>query len=125
MLWELNDDLSFGFDILKKSSYYEAWSVELKRGEYYRFKALCEKLKKTYASIGTTAFLVYDNQVHTAHGADVSILWSFNTYDEWAKDLGAKATYEKMYGEGSWQQLLDEWRDITVDYSSEIRSFVK
>ena len=36
-LWNLDKDLSFGYDILKKSKYYEIWSVKLKEGEYYRF----------------------------------------------------------------------------------------
>jgi len=39
--------------------------------------------------------------------------------------MGVKATYEKINGAGSWQLLMDEWMDITVDYSSEIRSIVK
>jgi hypothetical protein len=124
-LWDLNTDLSFGGDILKKSNYYEAWMVDLKRGEYYRFKALAEKLRKAYETLGTTAFIVYDNPVHTSKSADVGIIWSFNSYADWSKDPGIKATYEKLNGSGSWQHLLDEWMDITIDYNSEIRSFVK
>ncbi|NVO18963.1 MAG: hypothetical protein HXX13_04650 [Bacteroidetes bacterium] len=124
-LWELNSDLSYGMDILKKSNYYEVWSVNLKRGDYYRFKAICEKLKKAYETQGTTAFLIWNNPVHTPNVGDVAILWSFNTYAEWSKDQGVKAVYEKINGEGSWQHMLDEWLDITTDYSSEIRSFVR
>jgi len=125
MLWDNNADLSYGMDILKKSKYYEAWGVDLKRGEYYRFKALAEKLKKAYEALGTTAFLVFDNPIHTTGSPDVAILWSFNSYDEWSKDQGVKDTYEKTFGAGSWQLLLNEWKDVTVDYSSEIRSTVK
>jgi len=124
-LWNLDSDLSFGRDILKKSNYYEVWQVDLKRGEYYRFKAMAEKLKKVYESVGKTAFLIFNNQIHTKNGADVSIIWSFNTFAEWSKDEGIKAEYEKANGPGSWQQMLDEWRDITVDYNSEIRSIIK
>jgi hypothetical protein len=125
LLWDLNADLSYGMDILKKSNYYEVWSVDLKRGQYYRFKAICEKLKKAYEAEGKTAFLVWDNPVHIANGPDVALLWSFNSFDGWSKDMGVKSTFEKQNGAGSWQLMLDEWRDITVDYSSEIRSFVK
>lgn len=124
-LWELNNELSYGMDILKKSNYYEAWVVDLKRGEYYRFKSMMEKIKKAYESMGNTAFLVYNNPVHTGDNADVSILWSFNTYDEWSKDKGAKESYEKLYGAGSWQNMLDEWQDVSVDYKSEIRKVIK
>jgi hypothetical protein len=124
-LFEFNAELSYGVDILTKSKYYELWTVDLKRGQYYRFKALAEKLKKTYESMAKSAFLVYDNTLHTSKNADVAMLWSFDTYDEWSKDPGLKAAFEKIYGEGSWKNLMDEWLDITVDYNAEIRSFVK
>ncbi len=124
-LWELNQDLSYGMDMLKAAKYYEVWAVKLKRGEYYRFKALAEKLKKTYESMGTFAFVVYNNPLHTTNGADVGLIWSFNSYAEWSKDPGAKQAYEKIYGAGSWQNMLDEWLGVTVDYNAEIRSFVR
>ena len=124
-LWNLNKDLSFGFDILQKSKYYEMWLVTLKKGEYYRFKALSEKLKKAYESLGTGSFIVFDNPLHTANGADVGLVWSFNTYKQWEEDPGPMMAYEKLYGAGSWQHMMDEWRDIYVDYTGEIRSFVR
>ncbi len=124
-LWDLNSELSFGADILKSAKYYEVWSVDLKRGDYYRFKAIAGKLKKAYEADGKTAFLVYENPIHTAGGADVALLWSFDSYESWSKDMGIKSTYEKINGAGSWQQMLDEWTDILVDYNSEIRSFIR
>lgn len=124
-LWDYNPDLSFGMDILRKSAHYEAWSVQLKSGQYYRFKAIAEKLKKTYESMATTAFIIYNNPLHTSKTGTVGMLWSFNTYAEWSKDAGTKKAYEKLFGDGSWQQVLDEWNDIVVDYNAELRSFVK
>jgi hypothetical protein len=124
-LWNYNPDLSYGYDILKKSNYYEVWSVQLKRGQYYRFKAMAEKLKKTYESLGNSAFIIFDNPLHTSKTGDVRILWSFNTLDEWSKDPGLTKAYEKLYGDGSWQQAVDEWLDVLVDYNAEIRSIVK
>ncbi len=123
-LWNFNPDLSYGMDILKKSKYYEVWSVDLKRGQYYRFKAIAEKLKKAYESMGKGAFLVFNNPLHTSKNADVGLLWSFDTFADWDKDQGAKSAYEKMNGEGSWQHMLDEWNDIIVDYNAEIRSII-
>jgi hypothetical protein len=123
-LWELNTDLSYGLDIMMKSKYREVWNVHLKRGQYYRFKAIAEMLKKSYESTGNTAFVIYNNPLHTSNNGDVAIVWGFNTYSDWSKDPGIKKAYEKLYGEGSWQHMLDEWLDITVDYNSEIRSMV-
>ena len=124
-LWELNEDLTFGMDLLKTTKYVEIWSVDLKRGQYYRFKALAEKLKKAYESSGTTAFVVYNAAFHIANGPDVAIVWNFNSFNEWSKDPGVKATFEKLNGANSWQNMLDEWNDIIVDYNSEVRSFIR
>jgi len=123
-LWNYNLDLSYGMDILKNANHYEVWQVQLKSGQYYRFKAIAERLKKAYESMANNAFIILENPVHNKSG-DVAILWSFNSYDAWSKDEGPRKTYEKLFGEGSWQQALDEWSDIVVDYTSEIRSFVK
>jgi hypothetical protein len=124
-LWNFNPDLSYGMDILRKSKYYEVWRAQLKPGQYYRFKAIAEKQKQAYESMANTAFIIFENPVHTGKSGDVAILWSFNTYDEWSKDAGSKKAYEKLFGDGSWQQMVDEWQDIMVDYTSEIRSVVK
>ncbi len=124
-LWNLNKDLTYGFDVLQKSKYYEVWMVTLKRGEYYRFKTLSEKLKKVYESLGKGSFVVLDNPLHTANSADVILIWSFNSYKEWEEDPGPKAGYEKLYGAGSWQHAMDEWKDVYVDYNAEVRSFVR
>jgi hypothetical protein len=124
-LYNLNTDLSYGFDLFKQAKHYELWGVDLKPGQYYRFKALAEKLKKVYETMGTNSFVVLNNQLHSPGGADVVMLWGFNTYSDWSKDDNLMAAYEKQYGTGSWQQLLDEWHDIIVDYESEIRSTVK
>lgn len=124
-LWVLNNDLSYGMDIMQKSSHYEAWVVDIKRGEYYRFKALAENMKEAYESVGKTAFLVYNNPIHTSKGDDVAILWSFNTWGEWSKDPGVKDAFEKLHGNGSWQNMLNEWEEITVDFTTEIRAKVE
>ena len=122
LFWNFNAKLSYGLDIVRKSKHFEVWSVDLKPGQYYRFKAITEKLKKVYEAQGNTAFIVLDNNLHTAGGPDVMLVWSFDTYAGWMKDPGPKAEYEKQNGEGSWQRLLDEWMDIIVDYNSDIRS---
>lgn len=124
-LWDYNPDLSYGIDILRKSKYYEAWSIELKPGQYYRFKAMAEKLKRTYESMANDAFIILENPLHTSNTGDVAMLRSFNTYAEWSKDSGTVKAYEKLYGEGTWRHLLDEWNDVVVDYNSELRSYVR
>lgn len=121
-LWGLNEKLSTGMETFKKSEKYTLWSVQLKRGEYERFQALVGKIKETYESMGDRAFLVFNNEVHTAGGADVAMVWSFNNYADLDKDPGTKAAYEKINGEGSWKKMVAEWMDITIEHDEEIRS---
>lgn len=124
-LWELNQDLTYGLDFLKTTKYAEVWKIDLKKGQYYRFKAMAEKLKKAYESLGTTSFAVYNAVFHEAGGPDVGIVWSFNSFDSWAKDPGVKDAYEKLYGANSWQNLLDEWSDMIEDFDTEIRNYLR
>jgi hypothetical protein len=66
-----------------------------------------------------TTFMVYDNLIHTSGTPDVGFLRSFNTYPERANDPGPEDAYEKLFGAGSWENAIKEWRDITVDYIAE------
>jgi len=123
-LFMFKPELSYGFDVLRKSKHYEIWGVKLKEGQEYRFKALCEKLKKVYEQMGTTPFVVLENALHSPEGPDVAILWAFNSYGDYFKDDGTKKAYEKMYGDGSWQNMLDDWKGMIVDFTTEYRSVV-
>ncbi len=123
-LWGFAEELSYGMEIFAKSKKYNVWAVDLKRGEEVRFKELMGKIRDAYESMGTRAFLVYYNQIHTAGGSDVALIWSFNNYADLDKDWGTKEAYEKINGEGSWKKMIEEWRDITVDHSEEIRTML-
>ena len=123
--WNYNNDLSYGLDIFKKAKHYESWGVDLKPKQYYRFKALTAKLKKAYESLGNTAFIVLENNLHFKEGPDIILIWTFNTYSDWQKDPGPKAAYEKINGEGSWQSAMDEWMDIINGYNSDIRTNIQ
>jgi hypothetical protein len=124
-LWNYDPDLSFGMDIFKKAAHYEIWGVTFKRGQYKRFKPFVEKLKQTYESMKNTAFLVFENPVHTSNGMDIAFVWSFNTFEDWAKDDGTKAAYEKLNGDGSWDLMLNEWDQSVQEYNTELRSFIR
>lgn len=123
-LWNYNEKLSFGKDILMKAKHYEAWAIDLKRGQYYRFKEIAKKLMKTSEKMGV-AFLIFNNPLHTSHSADVGMVWDFKSYADWSTDNGFKKEFEKLYGEGSWQNMYDEWLDITNDYNAELRTIIR
>ena len=120
-LWNFDLDLSSGIDLTKSAKHFEVWNVELKPGQFSRFKDMAGKLKKVYESLGNSAFLVLENDLHRGGGPDLTLLWTFDTYDGWQKDPGPKAAYEKMYGAGTWEKMLADWNDMVKDYSAEIR----
>jgi hypothetical protein len=82
-------------------------------------------MRKVYESEGKTAFIVLENNLHAKDGPDVFLIWSFDTYVEWQKDPGPQVTFEKLYGEGSWQNALDDWMDMISGYNSELRSNIR
>ncbi len=123
-LWGYDEELSFGMDLFKKSKKYNIWNIDLKRGQGDKFKVIVEKLRDTYKSMGNRAFLVYNNQIHTAGGADIALIWSIKNYADLDGDWGTKEAFEKINGEGSWKKMVDEWREITVDYNEEIRTML-
>jgi hypothetical protein len=124
-LMNLAPDLSYATDEIGKSKYYEIWMAKIKKGQFYRFKALCQNLKKAYEAQGKGSMTILTNAVHSNDSPDVAIVWPFNTFAEWDQDTGVRDQYEKIFGTGSWQHVIDEWRDINESYNSEIREVLK
>ena len=123
-LWEMNAELSYGAEKLAENAYYNAWSVDLKTGKYSQFKALISRIRAAYESMGNRAFIVTNNAVPSSGSADVGLIWSFNKFEELDNDWGTKEAYEKIYGEGSWRAMVDEWQSITNSIDTEIRSML-
>jgi len=123
-LWSFDEDMSYGMDTFQKSSKYNVWSIDIKRGQGERFNNLTKKISDTFESMGNRAFLVYNNQVHTPGGADVAFIWSMKNFADLDTEWGTEAAYEKLHGTESWKKMLTEWYDITVDHTEEIRTML-
>ena len=110
--WKFNEELSnISNDTPPK--YEELWVIDLKRGDYYRFNALMSKIKAAYAKKGAN-ISVYNNQFPTDDGREIVIVWD---YSSWAgfddEGRGIKKDFEEINGEGSWDNMLEEWNEIT------------
>lgn len=96
------------------------WMFDIKEGDYYRFQALIEKVKEAHKKKGDE-FSVYINQFSEGNGRQIALVWP---HKNWAdldiEDGGIKTTYEEINGEGSWANLLDEWREITTSFSAQL-----
>lgn len=118
--WKYNEKLSY--NNLKTSAKYEnIWFLDLKKGDYYRFKAFMLKIKEAHEKKAEDSILIYDTEFNAADGRDVAIVWPFNSWAELDVDNGGiKKVYEEINGEGSWDNAMDEWEEFTETINSQV-----
>ena len=95
------------------------WFLDIKEGEYYRFKAFMEKTQKIFADKEEDAHIWMGR--FTANDRDVAISFPF---DQWSdldeEDWSMKEAYDEEYGEGTWDNALEEWEDFVEGNSRQI-----
>jgi hypothetical protein len=118
--WRYNAKLSYQSDATEPK--YEAlWFVDLKRGDYYRFKALMSKIQEAYAKKGDGNISVYNNSFVSNDGREVAIVWDYGSWSDFDDEgRGIKKDFEEINGEGSWDNMLDEWEEITESIVREV-----
>jgi len=118
--WRFNDKLSFNPD--KSNAKLEnIWITDLEDDTYYRFKDLMGKIKKAFEKKGEDNFLIYQNQFTVGDGRDIAFVWGLKNWAEMDDDdPGIKKDYESIYGKGSWESAMKEWRAITKSFKSEM-----
>ena len=64
---------------------------------------------------------VYRNQFYANEGREIVIVWDSPNWADFDNDNGGiEKDFEELYGEGSWQNMLDEWNDIVESMSTEV-----
>jgi hypothetical protein len=118
--WRYNDKLSHQSDATE-SKYQELWIIDLKRGDYYRFKALMTKIQAAYVKKGSGNIGVYDNRFASNDGREVAIVWDYKNWAAFDEEGGGiKKEFEEINGEGSWGDAMDEWSEITESIKREV-----
>jgi hypothetical protein len=116
--WKWNDKMSFRVE--NDNKMIQLWWVDITKGEYYRFKAFMEKIKAVHEK-QNDAISVYDNQFNQNDGRDVVIVWSMENWASMDKDdWKMKTEFEAMYGEGSWELAIEEWKDVVNSRVEEV-----
>jgi hypothetical protein len=123
--WKMNKKLSY-LPGEPKPGIFTLWVMDIERGEYYRFKELMSKVKTVYEKTGTEDIRVLDNMFITGDGRDVVMVfhddsWKAMDDDEWS----LKADYEKEFGEGTWQLLIEEWEEVVKSIDRQVWKTVK
>jgi hypothetical protein len=123
--WRQAESLSYTptEDDQKPSKHIVVWSIDLEKGQGYRFRAIMEKIKAAYEKKGDDGYAVYFNQFGT-EGRDAAIVWGFEKWAEMDEDDSIKPYFEEVHGEGSWDNMLDEWEDVIKTMSQEVRQLV-
>lgn len=123
--WSFDKDLSY-----KPENYNYGdklvWTIfDLKPFEGYRFKEMCTKIIEVYkAKNYTYNFEVYWNDFDNKEGRDVAIEVDFEKWAFLDRDKTFKKDYEEVHGEGSFQHLLDEYRDIVISSEDELSELI-
>lgn len=118
--WKINDKLSYQSSS-EEMGYSNIWFVDIKRGDYYRFKALIGKIKEAFEKRGEGSMRIFNNQFGDDDGRDIAIAWDMKNLAEMDDDdESIKKEYEEINGEGTWNNMLDEWEDITVSIKSQL-----
>jgi len=118
--WRMNSKLSY-MSSQDEMKYSTIWFIDIKRGDYYRFKAILGKIHEAFEKRGDGSMRVFNNQFGGTDGRDVAIAWDIKNFAEMDNDdESIKKEYEEINGEGSWQNMLDEWEDITESLDSQL-----
>ncbi|MDX1685017.1 MAG: hypothetical protein R3275_07260 [Saprospiraceae bacterium] len=96
------------------------WLLDIERGEWYRFKAFMEKAVAVSKKMDSTLSAWY-NEFNEGDGRDAAIVWRLNGWsdldnNEWSMSK----EYDKMYGEGSWDDAMEEWEEFVKSRSAVI-----
>ncbi|MFN3939485.1 MAG: hypothetical protein ACK4IY_02785 [Chitinophagales bacterium] len=67
---------------------------------------------------------VFWNVVSKGPEQDAAIVWTFDKFAEWNENT-LKPLFEKVHGEDSWRKFNEEWEEVVVSYTEEIREVIK
>ena len=118
--WKYNAKLSFKANDTPPNLE-SMWVLDIKQGDYYRFKSIMSKIQAAFTKRGTDNISVYDNQFYGNEGREVVVVWDSPNWADFDSDDGSiKKEYEEINEEGSWQNMLDEWNDVVESINQQV-----
>ena len=121
--WKMDTKYSWfpaSFDLNRLS----LWKVDIKSGQMYRANAIFEKVRAVHEALGNVPWGVYRQQLKGSHGADLAIVWFFDSLEWFDADDDFAPKFDEMYGDGSFERMVDEWVDIVESREDEVWTFV-
>lgn len=123
--WRAQNELSrFPKDFTIKNMAVDYWDI--KRGKYEDAMKLVEKVNKVYAEKSPDEIWgIYTNEFpSTKEGRDLAVISFFDNSAWLGEEHGLPQKYNEVYGEGSWEQFLKDWYDVTEGVESELWNFL-
>jgi hypothetical protein len=122
--WRMSDKLTYegttGFTGKEVLTFFK-----IKKFEEYRFKAMVAKVKEVYeAKEYPNFFQVYYSDFSRKCGYNTMIAGGFENWAFFDNKPNFKADYEEVHGEGSFMELLEEYREVVENEFDEIITYV-
>ena len=101
----------------------QLWIVDIKDGQMYRANAIFKKVNEVHEAMDEVPFGIYRKQMSGSEGPDLAMIWFFDSLAWFDEEPMFRKHYEEINGEGSFQQLLDEWDDVVESLQNEVWVF--
>ena len=117
--WKRMDKLSYRPENYEGGPLDELWFIAVKRGEFYRFEGVLEKVVAVQEKLGQPMG-VWSSVFNANDGRDIAISWNRKGWAGFDNDVNFRKAFEEMHGEGSWMKLMNEWEDCTDSIMQEV-----
>jgi len=118
--WKLDEEYSYNPDN-KGASKLSIRIFDIEDFQGYRFKEVLKKVMKVYAEKNYDwTFGTYWSEFDVHADEDVAIVWGFEKWAWFDKDTKFMKDFEEIYGEGSWQNFIEELRGTVKGTKDEV-----
>jgi len=119
-MWKRDKKLTYSPDD-KQSSKLSIRVYDIKDWQGYRFKELLNKAMEVYkANNYDWSFSVYWPEFDAMPGEDVALVWGFDKWAYFDKDVKFKKDFEEKHGEGSWYRFIEELKGTVESTKDEV-----
>ena len=123
-MWKRDDKLSYSPND-EGNTKLSIRVYDIKDWQGYRFKELLSKAMEVYkANSYDWSFQTYWPEFDAIPGEDVALVWGFDTWAYFDKDMNFMKDFEKIHGEGSWFKFIEELRGTVESSKDEVWELV-
>jgi hypothetical protein len=118
--WKVNEKLSYPQE---KTDYkmIDLTFYKVKPGQVYRFEEIFKKVVEVYKETKYPyPMYYYESQFGMGNYPEIVVQWQFDKWEYFDSFANFKKSYEQVFGDGSWAQLMKEYNDIVTYAMDEV-----